>query len=118
MQIADLKSCLLDEIGQRAKHLALQKNALRLDYVLNAGGFVNASFTLTDGIRRYHVKVAKDPECADKLRRWLAVHFILESRYHAPKIVESFASRDEQFFCVLFEHVDGSIPPSLPRRTR
>lgn len=51
------------------------------------GGFGSRSFSLWDGSRKLHLKLC-DAEHAPGLRRWAAVHDLLEARYLAPPLLE------------------------------
>ena len=74
-------------------------------YLLNWGGFENYSFTLDDGQRPYHLKLAKDPA---PLRRWMGLRKVLTEYYHAPKVVSWWDRTSLQG--LLFDHIDGQQP--------
>lgn len=81
----------------------------RIDYLPNAGGFVNASFRLVDGTRLWHLKVARDPDAIAALRRWSLHADRLASRYLAPRLLSSFVPTEDTFGLV-FEWIQGSHP--------
>ena len=94
-------------------HMAAALDGTRLDvrYVVNRGGFVNASFHVTDGTRAVHVKVARDAETVSGLRRWHAVASRLSDRYLAPRVLGILRFSDA-LEATVFEHVPGAPPRS------
>jgi thiamine kinase-like enzyme len=95
---------------ENAGTFGLRPETLEARYVLNRGGFVNHSYTITDGACAYHLKLAEDEWCQSALRRWHALRDILESRYRAPKIV-GWVDLPETDCCgALFEQIDGRVP--------
>jgi hypothetical protein len=91
----------------RADAFALDADGLSATYVLNWGGFVNHSFTLSDGLRSYHLKLAGYPESLENLRRWAALHTLLEERYRAPRMIE-WVRLPDGHEGMLFEHIPGT----------
>jgi len=87
--------------------LDLNPETIRVRYVLNWGGFVNHSFSIDDGHRRYHLKITRDADNITKLQRWRDMHDLLEARYHAPRLIDWPDLSDIGFTGLLFEHVDG-----------
>ena len=73
---------------ERAGDLGLSSELLGVDYVLNWSGFVNYSFTVSDGARSYHLKVTSDDKNRAELRRWHANAEVLSARFHAPAILD------------------------------
>lgn len=76
--------------------------------VLNLGGFTNRSFTIEDGRRRLHLKLA-DEANAPGLRRWMRVHGDLEVAYRAPRLLGALegAGIAGEALALVFEHVPG-----------
>ncbi|HEX6747049.1 MAG TPA: aminoglycoside phosphotransferase family protein [Longimicrobium sp.] len=97
-------------IAARADALGLDADRLRVTYVLNWGGFVNRSYHVTDGRRRYHLKLSDAAETLPGLQRWRGVHELLTARYHAPEMVDWIALPDLGLEGPLFRHVDGAVP--------
>lgn len=116
MELALLQSHLQGCLIENAHVLGLNPNAIDLSYVLNLGGFVNASFTATDGVRKLHVKVSQSKDSDECLMRWYRIHQTLEQNYHAPKILLKFTVPDTEHLAIVFEHIDGEIPKRLPTK--
>ncbi|HET7560703.1 MAG TPA: aminoglycoside phosphotransferase family protein [Limnochordia bacterium] len=106
--------------GPQAARFGLDQKRISARYVLNWGGFVNPSFTLSDGARRLHLKLVRGEEDRSALRRWhhLAAH--LRLHYGAPQVLGWFELPDSEWGGLLFEHVDGrnataaELPQLLP----
>ena len=97
------------------RHVAateLDPGAITVSPVPNRGGFVNASFHVTDAARRYHLKLAPAGECAG-LETWRRVHARLTDLYRAPQMIAWGAVPETSGFGALFEHLEGSPPTSL-----
>jgi hypothetical protein len=73
---------------ERAARYGLNPAAIEARYVLNWGGFVNASFVLTDGQKTYHLKLADDEETQERLERWKFFSLRLAEKYHAPRVLD------------------------------
>lgn len=97
---------------RRAGRYGLRREAIEARYILNWGGFVNASFTITDGQAAYHLKLADEDYVLTGLRRWQALHNLLEKRYHAPAMLDWVSLRGTGFEGPLFQHIAG-LPASL-----
>jgi len=80
---------------------------LEVSYVFNWGGFCNQSFRISDGSRRYHLKITSEPHRVMRLRRWQRMHVVLEQRYRAPKLIDWVDLPEIGFAGLLFEHIDG-----------
>jgi hypothetical protein len=76
--------------------------------VLNWGGFVNQSFTITDGRSKLHLKISDDLSQHEKFRRWLLLGKLLEERYHAPPLIGEWVLAGTGFRGLLFHHLDES----------
>ena len=60
----------------------------RVTRVLNWGGFVNHSFSVNDGSAQYHLKITSDLHNIKGVQRWHTLHYVLEKRYRAPKLIQ------------------------------
>ncbi|MBL8980539.1 MAG: aminoglycoside phosphotransferase family protein [Gemmatimonadetes bacterium] len=85
----------------------LDPSALTVTYVLNWGGFVNHSFHLSDGQRRYHLKLSTDAEDQDALRRWFTHGATLEG-YRAPVVIDWVEI--DGAAGLLFPYLEGRVP--------
>ncbi len=92
---------------RRAGSFGLRRKLVSAQYILNWGGFVNASFTVTDGEKKYHLKLADEEYVLDGLKRWRALHGLLEERYHAPLMLDWIRLRGTGFRGPLFQYVPG-----------
>ncbi len=113
MKLDLLQSNLHQQLIEHATQLNLDAGAMKLSYVLNWGGFVNASFSLTDGNHNFHIKVSQSAESDESLRRWCKVHHLLELNYHAPKILLNFQMNGTGREVLVFEHINGASPKSM-----
>jgi aminoglycoside phosphotransferase (APT) family kinase protein len=91
----------------QADAYGLRADAVQARYILNWGGFVNASFTVTDGQRSYHLKLADDPGVQEDLDRWLTLREHMEAHYHAPRVLDWVEIEGSGFAGLLFENIDG-----------
>lgn len=82
------------------------RGRVRVRYVLNQGGFVNANFSAEDGRNRVHVKVAP---AADQpaLKRWLGLADELTARYRAPDVLGWLEVPGTGRAGLVFRHVAG-----------
>lgn len=92
---------------RHAASYALDPSTLTVSYVLNWGGFVNHSFHLSDGTRRYHLKLSTDADDQQSLRRWHTHSAALE-RYRAPAVVDWVEV--DGAAGLLFPHLEGRVP--------
>jgi len=83
-----------------------RKGHVRVQRVLNWGGFVTSSFQVTDGERTAHLKLERSAEQV-QMQRWLAVQQRLEQHYRAPRILDWIDIRGTDHAGLLFEHIDG-----------
>lgn len=105
----------LDQLTQKvirhfqrhARRYGLRRATVDARYILNWGGFVNASFTVTDGEKSYHLKLADDSDVLADLQRWQALRGLLEERYHAPAMIDWIRLRGTGFEGPLFQHIPG-----------
>lgn len=91
----------------QAGRYGLDAAAVEARYILNWGGYVNASFFVGDGQRTYHLKLANQPETQADLRRWQSLHALLTARYHAPRLLEWVKIPRTPYAGLLFEYIPG-----------
>lgn len=91
-----------------ASNRGLDAARLRVDYVLNEGGFVNHSFRISDGRTRLHLKLATSEDAIAALRRWSVLRELLE-RHRAPRIIDWIEL--DGAAGLLFPALSGSAPP-------
>ncbi|MBS2003760.1 MAG: aminoglycoside phosphotransferase family protein [Cyanobacteria bacterium SZAS LIN-5] len=115
MNLDSLRSSLQQQLIEQANRLELNRDTIELNYVLNWGGFVNASFTATDGRKTFHIKVSQSQESDESLRRWCNVHRPLEQKYHAPKILLNMQLHETDREVIVFEQIRGEPPKALTR---
>ena len=105
----------LDVLAQRttayfrkhAQRFALNPDAVEARYILNWGGFVNASFQVTDGERSYYLKLADEDDSLDRLDRWRVMSDLLSRRYRAPTMLDWIKIPHAPFEGPLFEYFSG-----------
>ncbi len=107
MNIDQLTDHVLRGVRPRAAELGLAGERLQVEYVLNWGGFVAASFTVSDGDRRLHLKLSSSVDGRTALRRWEALHRNLEQRYHAPDLIAWIEVTGTAYGGLMFEHISG-----------
>ncbi len=98
---------VVDYFRKHAAQYGLNPATIEARYILNWGGFVNASFRLTDGAKNYHLKLADDSDSLERLKRWREFSALLASRYHAPRILEWLRVPRTGFEGALFEYIPG-----------
>jgi hypothetical protein len=104
-----LTPMVLRALRAHAGTLGLVADRVEVEYVLNWGGFGNASYNAGDGVRRLHLKLAPDPDSQDALRRWRGVRAILEARYHAPVMLGWLSVHGTAYQGPIFEFVGGKF---------
>src|SRR5262245_9476236 len=87
--------------------LKLSPDRTAVNHVLNWGGFVNQSFSVSDGTVRYHLKITDDPDSTRKLQAWHNIQHLLEQRYRAPEIISWIDFPEIGFAGLLQRHVNG-----------
>jgi hypothetical protein len=107
MNPEQLGKCVRSYFREHASRFGLRAPDVEVRYVLNWGGFVNASFTVADGQRAYHLKLAADAGNMAELRRWHCLHPPLTERYHAPEVVDWITLPDGVGEGLLFPHLPG-----------
>ena len=105
----------LDNLSRRVKDYfvkhagkyRLDPNAVEARYILNWGGFVNASFQVTDGKTVYHLKLADEEWSRERLGRWQRFNLTLSEHYHAPRMLDWIKIPRAPFEGPLFEFLPG-----------
>lgn len=109
MNPSALEARVADHFRAHAAKYGLRAS-VRARYVLNWGGFVNASFTVTDGATSFHLKLTGDEARVTGLNRWRALREPLEARYRAPAMVDWVTLPGTPFQGPLFRHIAGHAP--------
>jgi thiamine kinase-like enzyme len=104
MMSAALEERVVDYLRVHAGKFGLDAGTLKAERVFNWGGFGTHSFRVGDGRRSVHVKLAAEQE---GLRRWLAVHELLEQGYRAPRVLARADIPGTPLGGLVFEHIDG-----------
>lgn len=101
---------LADLVGRHfsdhAAQFGLAADRVTATCVLNWGGFVNYSFTVSDGRVSYHVKLG-EPGQQERLQQWRSLHATLEDRYHAPRMVGWVEVPEAGYAGPIFDHIRG-----------
>ncbi len=105
--VDDLQTAVRELFVREAKCFRLRPSLVAVSYVVNWGGFVNHSFRVSDGLTRYHLKLATTDDAREALRQWQGLDRVLR-RHHAPPVLEWIEVPGGAG--LLFPHVDGSIP--------
>lgn len=113
MDVDRLRDHVHEHVRANAADFGVRADSVRVEYVLNWGGFVNHSFHVHDGRRRLHLKLSGDAENQAKLRRWARVHRHLEAHYHAPPLLSWIEIPEAGHAGLVFEHVGGGPPDRL-----
>lgn len=92
---------------EHAQRYGLDPSTIEVRYILNWGGFVNATFYVRDGQKTYHLKLADDPESQENLLRWQRFHTRLSEQYHAPRMLDWIKIGRTRFAGPLFEYIPG-----------
>jgi hypothetical protein len=103
----ELTGAVIAWFSARAKRFGLRAKKIEARYILNWGGFVNASFTITDGDTSYHLKLADDEWAQSGLESWRDLHELLSQEYHAPRMLDWVEIPSTDFAGPLFEHIPG-----------
>lgn len=116
MDLTHFQSIVHAHLASRSGELGLDTGRLRVEYVLNWGGFVNRSFHVTDGRTRLHLKLACEPRIRDALRRFWSLRGMMADRYHAPRALAWVDVPGTDYAGVLFRWIDGAAPAALDDR--
>src|SRR5262245_28631556 len=103
MNSEELADWLKHNVERRASTLSLNATKVSVRHVLNWGGFVNHSFHVTDGVSRYHLKLARQDD-SKRFDTWLELHRTLEARYRAPELITRVDFSDIGFSGLVFRH--------------
>ena len=98
---------------EQASRYGLQPGAVTVEYLLNWGGFVNANFTVSDGRRAYHLKLADAEDSLLGLERWRDLNQTLTGSYHAPPMLDWLELEGTPYAGPLFPHLDGQTADFL-----
>lgn len=109
LPIPILTPLILQALQTQAVNLGLRTDQLTVEHVLNWGGFGNASFHVGDGTRRVHLKLTRDADSQNALRRWRELRTILEERYHAPTMLGWLTVPGTAYEGPIFEFVEGEF---------
>ncbi len=96
-----------DYFQKHAEEYGLNASAVEARYILNWGGFVNASFQVTDGERSFHLKLADDEDARWGMERWYELHSSLSERYRAPRLLDWIQIPRMPFEGPFFEYFAG-----------
>jgi aminoglycoside phosphotransferase (APT) family kinase protein len=107
LPLDDLTRRVVRYFKAHAGQFELHPDTVQADYILNWGGFVNVSFTIQDGQRAYHLKLADDEDCLAGLNLWRELHALLEERYRAPRMLGWVAIPGAPYAGPLFERIAG-----------
>lgn len=110
MELETLEQRVRSFFTARAGDYGLDRGAVEARYVLNWGGFVNPSFTVSDGVRAYHLKLAEGPEGREALRQQYALRELLSARYHAPRALDWIEIPAYGHAGLLYERIKGRHP--------
>jgi hypothetical protein len=113
-----LTPLVLEAVRARAAELGLRGDRVRVEHVLNWGGFGSASYNAGDDARRIHLKLSPEAETHAGLRRWQRIRAILARRYHAPAMLSWLEVPGTAYAGPVFEyvngtHLDGLRPPRV-----
>lgn len=93
----------------------LDLNKIKVEPIINWGGFTNSSFTISDDKNRYHLKLAQSP--SPELSLFFKVSKILHIRYHSPMALAWIEIPDIAQCGILFESVESKPFEALSRST-
>lgn len=116
MDLTRFQNLVREHLAPRTAELGLDVARLRVEYVLNWGGFVNRSFQVADGRTRLHLKLARDPGIRDALRRFWGIREMMADRYHAPRALAWIDVPGTEYAGILSPWIDGAAPVSLDDR--
>lgn len=101
-----LPALVADYFRAKGVRFGLNPDRVLVEPILNWGGFTNQSFTVTDGQRSLHLKLA-DGE-ASALERFFAVASILHKKYRCPAALAWVQVPGSTAQGILFERVEGT----------
>ena len=109
----ELTPRVVDWFRMHARQFGLNPASIEARYILNWGGYVNASFHITDGSNSYHLKLTDEDWSLALLEKWRDVHAFLSARYHAPRMLDWVEIPSTGFAGPVFEQIQGK-PADLP----
>lgn len=115
MELAELAARLRREL-LADEELAFDPEGFVVRPVLNYGGFVNRSFTATDGATTLQVKLADGSgthRARRRLERWRSLHAELSEHYRAPRMRGWIELTGTPFAGPIFEWIEGQRPAAL-----
>jgi aminoglycoside phosphotransferase (APT) family kinase protein len=112
-ELASLVAEIRETILKRGLGAVLETASLRVEPILNWGGFVNRSFRISDGERRYFLKLSRDPDAKGGLERWYSLADAIEDRYHGPHAVAWFEAGTTGYAGALFGWLEGRAADHL-----
>ena len=101
-----------------ADTIGIDPKMVRASYIYNPGGFGNLSIRLSDGNKRFHVKLAP-PNKAARLQQWAGLSVYLTEHYTAPRLVHVI---DREIvpgypYGLVFEYIEDATPLANARNT-
>ncbi|MBD3918423.1 aminoglycoside phosphotransferase family protein [Paenibacillus sp. PR3] len=97
--------------SDNADTLGLNREKIRVSYILNPGGFSNLSLRLSDEDKQLYVKLAP-PYKAARLQQWADVSSYLTDHYTAPKLVQAIDHEvvPGYSYGLVFEYIKDATP--------
>lgn len=108
ISLEQLNDLVIRYFRKHARRYGLEAGSVSARYILNWGGFVNASFTVSDGKQKYHLKLADDEDSVESIKRWYQMGHILHNRYRAPHIIDWIRLPKSPFQGMLLAYFEGS----------
>lgn len=100
-----LTARVLETMCRQAGQFGLQADHVEAHYIVNPGGFDHANFTITDGARAVHLKLADDEDDQASLAHWQELNDVLVERYHAPRVLAWVKIPRTGFAGLALEHI-------------
>ena len=107
--IAQLIDPIRAALIAQARDLGIDANSIAVEPILNWGGFINRSFRVSDGQHTLFLKLTSDPEIKRGLEIWRQLAALLNSRYHAPRVVGWLNLPRSAFSGLVFEWIEGNM---------
>lgn len=108
ISLEKLSELVTQYFRSHANRYGLEAGSVSARYRLNWGGFVNASFTISDGKQNFHLKLADDEDSIANFRRWYQMRQVLQNRYRAPEIINWIKLPKTPFEGMLLAYFEGS----------
>ncbi|KRF31665.1 aminoglycoside phosphotransferase family protein [Paenibacillus sp. Soil787] len=118
MEIRLAERMIEEWASANADTIGIDLNKVRASYIYNPGGFGNLSIRLSDGRKRFHVKLAP-PNKATRLQQWAGLSVYLTEHYTAPRLVHVI---DREIvpgypYGLVFEYIEDATPLVDARNT-